>query len=108
MRFWLVLSLVVLLMVLSLAAYAQPRPPGAGGPPGAPPGGPGGGMWPGGFGMPMSPPVVMTFEGFIYVVLGNVIYKVDPKEVKVVGAAFLMPPGMAFPGGPPPPHPPGF
>lgn len=113
MRTLLVVSLVVLLLGLSLAAYAQGFPPG-GGPPGGGPqgGGPGGGGFGGmrggmGMGMGMAPPAVMTFEGFIYVILGNVIYKVDPQTVQVVGATFLIPPGMGQPGPGLPPPPPG-
>ena len=104
-----VVMVVVLMLVFAVATYAQGG--NAGGPaPGAAGGGGrggGGGMrgMGGGFGMQMAPPAVMTFEGFIYVILGNVIYKVDPKTVTVVGATFLMPPGLVTAGGGPLPPP---
>ena len=116
MRVWLVLPLVLLLISVSLGAFAQPAPPGAVGPPGppgpagapGPPGAPGapgapggpGGFQPMGF-MPMPTPVVTIFEGFMYVILGNQMYKIDPQEMQVVGFALLMPPGVVTAGGPP-------
>jgi hypothetical protein len=93
--------LVLVLMSLAVAALAQdqaPPPPGAG---------PGGGMrGMRGGGAPMPPtPVMMVFQDFIFVELGNVLYKIDPAQMKVVGSCPLAtPPGG--PGGMPAPPPP--
>jgi len=109
-----VMMVVVLLLVLCVATYAQGA--NAGGPaPGAQNDGEGRGFNRGdnagqrAQGLANAframraraqtpPPVAMIFEGFIFVILGNVIYKVDPQEMKVVGAAFLMPPGVVTAG----------
>lgn len=125
MKVVVVVLMVVLMLGLAVEAFAQGDQPagGAGGPaPGGPGGGgrgraggfrgPDGGMRMGGM-MPQTAPVMMSFQDFIFVVLGNVMYKVDPKEMKVVGVVVLTPPGMritgegAVPLPPPPPPPPG-
>lgn len=121
MRVVAVVLMVLFLLVLTVEAFAQGDQPagGAGGPaPGAPGGGraggggfrgPDGGMRMGGM-MPQPTPVMMSFQDYIFVILGNVMYKVDPKEMKVVGVVVLTPPGMRITGegamplpAPPPP-----
>jgi hypothetical protein len=105
--------LVMLLLVLAVEAFAQGQPGAAGPAPGAPAaggrvrGGDGAFRGMGGM-MPQPTPVMMTFQDYIFVVLGNVMYKIDPKEMKVVGVAVLTPPGMMITGQgatplPPPP-----
>ncbi len=119
-----VVLMVLLMLGLAVEAFAQGDQPagGAGGPaPGAGGGrggaggfrGPDGGFRMGGM-MPQPTPVMMSFQDFIFVVLGNVMYKVDPKEMKVVGVVVLTPPGMRITGegatplpAPPPPPPAG-
>ena len=83
--------LVVCLLLLAVAAFAQDQPAGGGG--GGGRGGGGGGFrgMGGGMGM-MAPPAIITFQDYLFVVVGGWIYKVDPKEVKVVGMAQLTPP----------------
>jgi len=89
MRSVTVTLLVLCLLLLAVAAFAQDQPAGGGGGRG----GPGGGFrgMGGGFG-PMATPAIITFQDYIFVVMGGWIYKVDPKEVKVVGMAQLTPP----------------
>ena len=131
MRMHGLLTTLVLLMVAASWALAQSGPPA--GPPQVQgpmmmqgPGmqGPmmqGPGMMQGPM-MPMMqgapPPMAMLpLEGMLYIVLGNMLYKVDPREMSLLGVVFLPPgppggqPGMrgGMPGMPPgpPPEPPG-
>ena len=65
------------------------------------------------------PPMAMLpLEGMLYIALGNMLYKVDPREMSLLGVVFLPQgpppggePGMrgGMPGMPPgpPPEPPG-
>jgi len=111
----------------------QPGPP-PGGPPG-PPGGPGQGPWqkgqPGQFMGPMGPmgppvtPVAVLADGYLFVVMGNQVFKINVQTMVVEGQVMLGPgPMMGEPGQgplrkgkrefkpgkegqPPPPPPPG-
>ncbi len=89
--------LVLLLVAMAAAALAQAAPGGGGNQPG----GRIGGRTGFGFGMPgMGSPAMAFNEGFLYIVLGNVLYKIDVNQMQMVGWVWLQPPtlGAGAPG----------
>jgi hypothetical protein len=91
-------TIVVLLLIAMAVAVLAQAGPGPGGAQGGGRAG-GGGRMPfmGGFGSP-----AMVFnEGFLYIVTGNVLYKIDVNQMQMVGWVWLQPPtlGAGAPGG---------
>lgn len=114
------LTLAFVIGAFSLTAQDQPKRGRPGEPPPPPrdnpgaeqdrPPGPGGG-WPGGpqpqMG-PGGPATMIASDGFIFVFVGGTLYKVDPKEMKVVGELQVIkgpPPRIRKPDGDRPPEP---
>jgi len=88
----------VLIMVISAVAIAQGFPPQSPMGPGGPAGFPGPG-----YGMPMMPsapiqPVMQVHSDHLFILMGDVLYKVNVYSLEQVGALRLVPP-------PPPMHP---
>ena len=97
----------VLIVVICAVAIAQGFPPQSPVGPSAPTGFPGLG-----YGMPMMPhaptqPVMQMHGDYLFVLMGDVLYKVNVYSLKQVGALRLVPPPPVHPfGGPgaPPPN----
>ncbi len=83
------------------------RPGRRGGMMGQMPGGPGGMMGPMMGMMPQPQPVMLIDQGYLYILTGNVLFKLDAETLEQINAVHLIPPppppGMM---GPPPPRPP--
>ncbi len=97
----------LLLVVVSALAIAQGFPPQSAPRPNVPAGFPG----PGGYGMPMMPPgpgqPVMQVHGeHLFVLMGDVLYKVNMDSLQQVGALRLVPPPPMHPFGGPGTQPP--
>lgn len=93
---------LAVLLLLALTAAAMAQAPGGnqgGGRPGGDRGRFGFGM---GMGMGMGVPAMAFNEGFLYIVLGNVLYKIDVNQMQMVGWVWLQPPtlGAGAPGAP--------
>jgi hypothetical protein len=111
-----IVLLVFVLLALAVATFAQGQGGGGifggfggGGAGGGAGGGRGmGGPGMGGGGMQMPPaPAMMGYQDFVFVELNSVVYKIDPAQMRVVGALFLLAPAAPVPGvgaaGAPPP-----
>jgi hypothetical protein len=103
---------VVFTLALLIAAFglqAQDRPEGRRGPP-PPPGEqderPPGGRWgPQNFGPGMGgggAATMIAADGYLFIFSNGTLYKVDPKEMKVVGELQVIKPRVRKPDGPPP------
>jgi len=96
----------LLIVVISAVAIAQGFPPQSAMGPNAPAGFPGGPPGMGYGGMPMMPPAptqpMMQVHGdHLFILMGNVLYKVDMDSLQQVGALQLVPPPGGGPfGGP--------
>lgn len=47
--------------------------------------------------MPPVPPVVTVFEDFLFIIMGNAVFKLDPRTMEVVGVTTLTPPPPPLP-----------
>jgi len=68
------------------------------------PGGPGGMMGPMVRMMPQPQPVMLIDQGYLYILIGNVLFKLDAETLEQINAVHLIPPLPP----PPPPLTPGL
>ncbi len=90
-----------LIVVISAVAIAQGFPPQSSVGPNAPAGFPGPG-----YGMPMMPhaptqPVMQVHGDHLFVLMGNVLYKIDMDSLEQIGTLRLVPPPPVHPFGAP-------
>lgn len=47
--------------------------------------------------MPPAPPVVTVFDDFLFIIMGNTVFKLNPRTMEVVGVTTLTPPPPPMP-----------